>query len=179
VIVATDLSLDAGLLDRHTAVVVLSRTGERRFVLDALVEARAADATVIAITGNPSSHISDIADETIATHEGSEPAYLKSKSTFAGIVALLALAATMSETAPDGLRWDVLEQLPELVEHGFELASEAPKTWFASARDQEHWALLGSGAGYGAAADGALKLQEIALVHASAHPLGFFYHWGP
>jgi glucosamine--fructose-6-phosphate aminotransferase (isomerizing) len=178
VIAATELSVYPALVDEHTCVVVLSRTGQRRFVLDALARAKERGATVIAITGNPAGGIVDVADQTIATHEGPEPAYLKSKSTLAGISAILALIPAISDTDAGGLRLGTLERLPELVERGLALAQADMQAWLPHASGREHWAFLGSGPGYGAAADAALKAQETALVHASAHSLGFFYH-GP
>jgi glucosamine--fructose-6-phosphate aminotransferase (isomerizing) len=177
VIVASDLPLFPGIVDRDTCVVAVSRTGERRFVLEVLEAAKAAGAMLVAITGNPDGKLTQVADVTLPTLEGPEPAYLKSKSTFAALIGLLGFAVALSEDAPGNLTWEMLETVPELVERGFALA-RGEKAWLADAVSREHWAVLGSGAGFGAASDAALKLQETSLVHASAHALGFFYH-GP
>lgn len=176
-ILATNLQPFSALIDSHTCLVCLSRTGERRYVLDALADAREAGALVVAMTGNPQAAIRATADTTLLTQEGSEPAYLKVKSTLAGMTALLAFAAALAEPRIQVAQRDVLGRLPELADHSFKLAG-APKPWLAEAASREHWAILGSGAAFGAAADTALKLQETSVVHASAHPIGFFYH-GP
>ncbi len=180
-VVTSDLPFYEGLVDDRTCVVVLSRTGERQFVLDVVDSLARRGPLLVGITGNPrATTFCSLVDKVLQTKEGPEPAFLKSKSTLAGIVSLFTLAAALGSASGDGRQLDfaVVRKLPALINEGLLMASTSIRAAAESAARCEHWAILGSGASFGAAADCALKLQEIAQVHASAHRFGFFYH-GP
>ena len=103
VTLTSELGLLRKTLTKKTCVVVLSRTGERRFILQAIDELRGRCGRVIAVTGNPDGAIGQFADEAILTREGPEPAFLKSKSTLSGLVVLLGLAACLTKPGSEGV----------------------------------------------------------------------------
>jgi glucosamine--fructose-6-phosphate aminotransferase (isomerizing) len=172
----SELSFVAGSTSRDTCVVVLSRTGERRFILEAVGELRESCGRVVAVTGNPDAKISQLADETILTREGPEPAFLKSKSTLCGIAALLGLASALGEPGLEPARQAALFGLARSVGEAFTTVRSLSDVFQTGASRPEHWAVAAGGPSHGAAADGALKLHEITTVHASSYHLSALYH---
>ena len=181
IILTTELAFWPHLLNETTLVVVLSRTGERKFIVDAIRETRLTGAHVVVLTGNPEARLNDLADEALLTREGAEPGFLKSKSTLAGVAAFLTFAASFEQTVRSrsaGLEMDHVRRVASCVGEGFRLMAETDLTWLTEARSVEHWAVLAGGYGYGAAADGALKLHEITTAPATPYHLTSLYH-GP
>lgn len=172
----SELQFAAGSTSPDTCVLVLSRTGERRFILEAVGELRESCGRVVAVTGNPDAKIRLLADETILTREGPEPAFLKSKSTLCGVAALLGLAAALGEPGLLRARQAALVELARSVGKAFTTLTPMSDLFQAGASLPEHWAVAGGGPSYGAAADAALKLHEITTVHASSYHLSGLYH---
>lgn len=181
IILTTELAFWPHLLGPKTLVVVLSRTGERRFIIDAVRQVKLTGAHVVVLTGNPGARLNDLASDVLLTQEGAEPGFLKSKSTLSGIAAFLALAAafeTTQVTGGIGLRLEHVRRVAACVGQGFRMMSGADLTWLQKARSIEHWAVLAGGYGYGTAADGALKLHEITTASATPYHLTSLFH-GP
>lgn len=175
---ASELPFLARTMSHKTCVVVLSRTGERRFVLEAMAALRETCGSLVAITGNPNGRIRHQADEIIVTLEGPEPAFLKSKSTLCGITALLGLATALGSGAAAGdlaAPYAALQDLAHAVGQQFSTAARSVSSLPGAAAIQ-HWAVVGGGPSFGAAADGALKLHEISTVHASAYRPSALFH---
>ncbi len=181
---SVSLSTEVGYLEdqvtEKTCVVVLSRTGERRYVLDAMATLRERCGRMVAIIGNRDASMRQLADDVFFTEEGSEPAFLKSKSTLAGTAALLALAAALDETS-DGVlqtRRRSLLSLAEAVGGAFKASASLADLVAGTKEMPAHWAMLAAGPSYGAVADGSVKFHEITTVPAIAYRLSNLYH-GP
>lgn len=173
----SELPFLASPIDRDTCLVVLTRTGERRFILDAVRDIRGSCGRVVAITGNPDGAIGELADDTVLTREGLEPAFLKSKSTLCGVTVLLSLAASSGASGSELQdRHLALSLLPDMVGEAFAAVDGLKVIAGEKAAEVEHWAIAAAGPSYGSAADGALKLHEITTVHASPYHLSDIYH---
>jgi glutamine---fructose-6-phosphate transaminase (isomerizing) len=181
---SVSLSTEVGYLEDHvtekTCVVVLSRTGERRYVLDAMAALRERCGRMVAITGNRDASMCQLADEVLFTEEGSEPAFLKSKSTLAGTAVLLALAAVLDETSDSVLeeRRRLLVALAETVGGAFKASASLADLVLGTKEMPDHWVMLAAGPSFGAMADGSVKFHEITTVPAMPYRLSNLYH-GP
>ena len=82
------------LVDQHTLVVAVSRSGERGWVVDSFREAVSRGAIGVAITGRTDDLLAQSAPEVLVTGEGPEISFPKTKSvvTCAGLLVRLALA---------------------------------------------------------------------------------------
>lgn len=167
VTVATEVGLDAGLnLGPRSLVLLVSRSGERGAIVDALTTAKAAGATCMAVTAVESSLLAEAADFVIVTGEGPESAYAKTKSVTAAAAALMQLGVALDPAGDEaaGRRAQALADVPRLLttsvedaEQGIGLVSE----WL----DSHRLALVtGTAGNQGVAMEAALKLQEAAGV---------------
>ncbi|KUI25809.1 glutamine--fructose-6-phosphate aminotransferase [Mycobacterium sp. IS-1742] len=171
------------VLDRSTLVVAISQSGETADTLEAVRHAKKQKAKVLAICNTNGSQIPREADAVLYTRAGPEIGVAATKTFLAQIAANylvgLALAQARGTKYPDevsreyreleampGLVAQVLKQLNPIVELARRFA-EKPTILF-----------LGRHVGYPVALEGALKLKELAYMHAEGFAAGELKH-GP
>ncbi len=163
--------------------VALSQSGETADTRAALAEAKRLSARTIAIVNVVGSSLAREADFPLFTHAGPEIAVASTK-TFTAQLALLYLlgiflgrrrgALSSKEAAP--LLSEMMKiprRIERLLSDSSEIARIARK--YSAARN---FLYLGRGMNYPIALEGALKLKEIAYVHAEGYPAGEMKH-GP
>lgn len=179
VIPTTELRYHGALLDEQTLVVVLSRSGERRRVLDGLSVAEESGAFTVAVTGAADSLMAQIAARTVLTAEGPEISFTKTKSVTAGIGVFLSLALALSNRDIDdltGLR-AALGRLPAAIDQTLDRAAPDVER-LAGRLGCDRVIIAGTGPNAGVAMELALTLQESALVAAQWSDTGNLLH-GP
>ena len=169
-------------LDETNLVILLSQSGETADTLSALREAQKCGCPTIAITNTAGSTISRKADYTLLTKAGPELAVASTKAYTAQIVVMLLLAVwtaqRMSSLEPTQVA-DLLASLRQLatdVESTLIMIDDAIDQFAQVTYDQESLFLIGRGLDYVLALEGALKLQEIAYIHADAYAAGEMKH---
>ncbi|MBB6452429.1 glucosamine--fructose-6-phosphate aminotransferase (isomerizing) [Salirhabdus euzebyi] len=180
--ISSEFSFEHGLLDDQTLVIVLSQSGETADTLSALKEAKAHGAKTIAITNKKRSNIARKADCMICTNAGPELAVPATKAYTCQMTALILLAIALSEKVsgpgnkmtPDML--EALKELPNEVEKCLIMTQDAIDKFAQVTDDQDHLFLIGRGLDYVLALEGALKLQEVAYLHADAYAAGEIKH---
>jgi glutamine---fructose-6-phosphate transaminase (isomerizing) len=178
VTVATEIGVDLGLpLDSDALVVLVSRSGERGGIIDALRTARRAGAICAAVTAVESSLLADEADLVITTGEGPESAYAKTKSVTATATALMQLALALEkDTAERSQLAGALARLPELLEQGIREAELDLERLADSLMPHESALITGTAGNQGVAQEAALKLQEAAAVTSEWDETGSALH---
>jgi glucosamine--fructose-6-phosphate aminotransferase (isomerizing) len=171
------------LIDRRTAVLAITQSGETVDTLAAMEEARRKGATLWAIVNAIGSQAHRIADGHILMQAGPEIGVASTKAFTASLVDLYMLGCCLGELRGTldrtALRRyvDDLARLPALagraLEHGNIYAGLAQ-----TFHDREHFLYLGRGINYPVALEGALKLKEISYIHAEGYPAGEMKH-GP
>jgi glucosamine--fructose-6-phosphate aminotransferase (isomerizing) len=171
------------VLNERTLVVSISQSGETMDTLMAVKYAREQGAQVLSICNTQGATIPRESDAVIYTHAGPEVAVASTKAFIAQGVALYLLGlhlATLRGTL-------TTEQIAEQVA---ELESLAPKLQqtiddAAGIKDLARWMadtrsvlFLGRHVGYPIALEGALKLKELAYIHAEGFAAGELKH-GP
>jgi glucosamine--fructose-6-phosphate aminotransferase (isomerizing) len=162
VAVATELVANPGLrLDKDTLVVLVSRSGERGWLVDAEKAASQAGAATVAVTAVESSLLAREANLVIPTGEGPEAAFAKTKSVLASAVALMQIGLAFAEPSPARARREnVLAAIPDLLETCIKNAERSAAEivpWLVTC---DHALLVGSAGNFGVAQEAALKLQE-------------------
>ncbi|MFC4767821.1 glutamine--fructose-6-phosphate transaminase (isomerizing) [Effusibacillus consociatus] len=163
-------------------VIVLSQSGETADTLSALRQAKQSGCPVIAITNTAGSSIARKADSTIYTKAGPELAVASTKAYTSQIVALILLSIWLAKkgdgpgTSHIRSLVDSLECLPGDVESTLIMTQEAIDQFAQITYDQDHLFLIGRGLDYVLALEGALKLQEVAYIHADAYAAGEMKH---
>lgn len=171
------------VLDRSTLVVAISQSGETADTLEAVRHAKEQKAKVLAICNTNGSQIPRECDAVLYTRAGPEIGVASTKTFLAQIAANyllgLALAQARGTKYPDEVQREYreLEAMPDLVARV--IAGVKPVADLAYRFAQSSTVLfLGRHVGYPVALEGALKLKELAYMHAEGFAAGELKH-GP
>ncbi len=171
------------VLDRSTLVVAISQSGETADTLEAVRHAKEQKAKVLAICNTNGSQIPRECDAVLYTRAGPEIGVASTKTFLAQITANylvgLALAQARGTKYPDEVEREYreLEAMPALVARVID--EIAPVAALAHRFAQASTILfLGRHVGYPVALEGALKLKELAYMHAEGFAAGELKH-GP
>jgi len=171
------------VLDRSTLVVAISQSGETADTLEAVRHAKEQKAKVLAICNTNGSQIPRECDAVLYTRAGPEIGVASTKTFLAQIAANylvgLALAQARGTKYSDEVEREFrdLEAMPDLVARV--IAEIAPIAELAHRFAQASTILfLGRHVGYPVALEGALKLKELAYMHAEGFAAGELKH-GP
>ncbi|MEP9382785.1 glutamine--fructose-6-phosphate transaminase (isomerizing) [Nocardioides sp. KR10-350] len=171
------------ILDYSTLVVAISQSGETADTLQAIRHARTQRSKVLAICNTNGSTIPRESDAVIYTHAGPEIGVASTKGFLTQLVAcyLLALYLAQVKGTKYGDEIDqVLCQLEAMPEAVAEVLGSAEQV-YALARsyaERRSFLFVGRHAGYPVALEGALKLKELAYLHAEGFAAGELKH-GP
>ncbi|MEE1742020.1 glutamine--fructose-6-phosphate transaminase (isomerizing) [Streptomyces sp. BE147] len=171
------------ILDHRTLVIAISQSGETMDTLMAVRHAREQGAKVLAICNTNGSTIPRESDAVLYTHAGPEVAVASTKAFLTQLVACYLVALYLGQVR--GTKWGdeirtVVRQLSAVsgqVEQV--LATMEPVRELArSVADKNTVLFLGRHVGYPVALEGALKLKELAYMHAEGFAAGELKH-GP
>jgi len=171
------------ILDYSTLVVAISQSGETADTLQAIRHARTQRSKVLAICNTNGSTIPRESDAVIYTHAGPEIGVASTKGFLTQLVACYLLALYLAEVK--GTRYgdeidEVMRQLEAMPAHIQRMLEDAEPVYELA---REHVGtrsvlFLGRHAGYPVALEGALKLKELAYLHAEGFAAGELKH-GP
>ncbi|ETW26105.1 glutamine--fructose-6-phosphate transaminase (isomerizing) [Mycobacterium gastri] len=171
------------VLDRSTLVVAVSQSGETADTLEAVRHAKEQKAKVLAICNTNGSQIPRECDAVLYTRAGPEIGVASTKTFLAQVAANyllgLALAQARGTKYPDEVEREYreLEAMPDLVARV--ICGVKPVADLAYRFAQSSTVLfLGRHVGYPVALEGALKLKELAYMHAEGFAAGELKH-GP
>ena len=171
------------IVNEKTLVVALSQSGETMDTLMAVRHARQQGAKVIAICNTQGSSIPREADAALYTHAGPEIAVASTKAFLAQITATYLLGLYLAQLRGNMFADEVnavlqeLRDMPEKVQAVID--NEKQVTDLAnSMQNAESVLFLGRHVGFPVALEGALKLKEIAYLHAEGFAAGELKH-GP
>ena len=171
------------VLSTSTLVISVSQSGETMDTLMAVKFAREAGARTLSICNTQGATIPRESDAVIYTHAGPEVAVASTKAFVAQITAMylfgLQLAHTRGTLGEDAVRGLVaeLQEVPEKLTKVLEVGDRIRELahWMADTRSV---LFLGRHVGYPVALEGALKLKELAYIHAEGFAAGELKH-GP
>ncbi len=181
--VASEFRYRDPVLDRQTLVVAISQSGETADTLEAVRHAKSQGARVLAVCNTNGAQIPRESDAVLYTHAGPEIGVAATKSFLAQVAANylvgLALAQARGTKYPDEVtsEYRELESIPEKIAEVVEMQEEV----YDIARELgaiPTMLFLGRHVGYPVALEGALKLKELAYIHAEGFPAGELKH-GP
>lgn len=181
--VASEFRYRDPVLDRGTLVIAISQSGETADTLEAVRHAKAQKAKVLAICNTNGSQIPREADAVLYTRAGPEIGVAATKTFLAQLTANylvgLALAQARGTKYPDEVarEYRELESMPALVEQVLSRLDSVAELGKRFA-DSSTVLFLGRHVGYPVALEGALKLKELAYMHAEGFAAGELKH-GP
>lgn len=171
------------IVNEKTLVVALSQSGETMDTLMAVRHAREQGAKVIAICNTNGSSIPRESDACLYTHAGPEIAVASTKAFLAQIAAVYLLGLYLAELRGNMFADEVhkildeLREIPEKIQKVIDNEDQV-KELGRSMKDATSVLFLGRHVGFPVALEGALKLKEIAYLHAEGFAAGELKH-GP
>ncbi|KMS93114.1 glutamine amidotransferase [Streptomyces regensis] len=171
------------ILDAQSLVIAISQSGETMDTLMALRHAREQGSKVLAICNTNGSTIPRESDAVLYTHAGPEVAVASTKAFLTQLVACYLVALYLGQVR--GTKWGDeiqavikdLSRISEEVERVLE-TMEPVRALARTLADKDTVLFLGRHVGYPVALEGALKLKELAYMHAEGFAAGELKH-GP
>ncbi|MFC6597411.1 glutamine--fructose-6-phosphate transaminase (isomerizing) [Kitasatospora paranensis] len=181
--VASEFRYRDPIMDDRTLVIAISQSGETMDTLMALRHAREQGAKVLAICNTNGSTIPRESDAVLYTHAGPEVAVASTKAFLTQLVACYLVALYLGQVR--GTKWGdeifgIIRELgdaPKQVEQVLE-TMEPVRELARSLADAKSVLFLGRHVGFPVALEGALKLKELAYMHAEGFAAGELKH-GP
>ncbi len=170
------------IIDKHTAVFVITQSGETADTLAALREAKKRGANVFGICNVVGSTIARETDAGIYVHAGPEIGVASTKAFTAQIVGALLIAVYLGRmrnlSYEDGK--NIIENLLKIPGKVEKLLKEHEKIEeiVKKFKNNKNFLYLGRGFNFPIALEGALKMKEISYIHAEGYPAAEMKH-GP
>ncbi len=169
-------------IDKGSMVLALSQSGETYDTLTALKYAKSKGAKTAAIVNVMGSSISRLVDKVVFQGSGPEICVISTKAALSQIVLLtviglkLALRKKLIGKKEFQKQIDQLKELPEIIHAVLNERSGFIHRIAHQYYKVKHWLYLGRGVYYPVALESALKMKEVAYVHAEGMPAGFLKH---
>ena len=170
-------------LDKKTLVIPISQSGETMDTLMALRYAKSKGATIFSVCNTNGSTIGRESDAVLYTHAGPEIAVASTKAFATQLIAMYLIGLEIGRSLDNLSKKEVnaiveqLSELPAKVEQVLETV-EPLRELTRKFKDAESVLFLGRHVGYPTALEGALKLKELAYMHAEGFAGGELKH-GP
>ncbi|MDU0348465.1 glutamine--fructose-6-phosphate transaminase (isomerizing), partial [Actinomyces sp. MRS3W] len=172
------------IVSEKTLTVAISQSGETMDTIQAVRHAREQGSRALAIVNTFGSTIAREADAVLYTHAGPEVAVASTKAFLAQITACYLLGLYLAQLR--GNKWpdevaeylENLGKMPAKIQRLLAEQEEMVRDLGAQLADQTSFLFLGRHVGYPVALEGALKLKEVAYVHAEGFAAGELKH-GP
>jgi len=162
---------ESSVVKPGTLVIAVSQSGETLDTVLAVRHARSHRAKVLAITNVVGSSLARGAAENIYINAGPEVSVVATKTFTAQVAVLTSLALAAAGKKPGNGRFAA--KVKEVLKQGRKMKAIAKKL-----RRTNDYFFIGRGLMAPVSMEGALKLKEIAYVHAEAYPAGELKH-GP
>jgi glucosamine--fructose-6-phosphate aminotransferase (isomerizing) len=171
------------VVGHRTLVVAISQSGETMDTLMALRYAREQGAKVLAICNTQGSTIPRESDAVLYTHAGPEVAVASTKAFLTQIVATYLVALYVAQVRGNKFGDEIqavvrdLSDMPQKIDLVLD-TTEAMKALANELKDARSVLFIGRHVGFPVALEGALKLKELAYMHAEGFAAGELKH-GP
>ncbi|MFP4458371.1 MAG: glutamine--fructose-6-phosphate transaminase (isomerizing) [Candidatus Zixiibacteriota bacterium] len=182
---ASEFRYRSPILDKNTAVFMISQSGETADTLAALLEAKRKGAPVFGIVNKVGSEIARKTDAGVYIHAGPEIGVASTKAFTSQVMVLTLIAILLGRMrelpiARGRQLIGDIARIPDLVHAYLNKETEEkqiPKL-AETLKDVSNCLYLGRGINYPVALEGALKLKEISYIHAEGYPAAEMKH-GP
>ena len=172
------------VVNEKTLVVAISQSGETMDTIMAVRHARQQGAKVIAICNTYGSTIPRESDAALYTHAGPEIAVASTKAFLSQVVACYLLGLYLAQLRGNKFRDEIaailteLQAIPAKVQRVLDEDKEQVLALARRNQDVDSVLFLGRHVGFPVAMEGALKLKELAYIHAEGFAAGELKH-GP
>ena len=180
--ISSDEFVSLSPVDKDSFVLAASQSGETFDTISALKHAKARGAKTGAIVNVMGSTLSRMVDYPVLQGSGPEICVISTKAALAQMILLTrtALKLGVKNKKLTQKKYDEyiesLKSLPAIIEGILNERSGFIHRIAHKHRNVKHWLYLGRGMYYPIALESALKMKEVAYVHAEGMPCGFLKH---
>jgi glucosamine--fructose-6-phosphate aminotransferase (isomerizing) len=174
---ASEFQYSSEPLDRRTAVIAISQSGETADTIGALKKAKDIGLLTLGIVNSPGSAIDRETEAGVHLRAGEELSVASTKAFTSQVTVLAATAIALSRRSNElhGPLMKELVALPDKIEAVLENAP-AIETAAKKYAGYKNFLYIGRGYEYPSALEGALKLKEISYIHAEGCGAGEMKH---
>lgn len=174
VIMASEFGYFSDSIDKNTLVIAVSQSGETADVMDGVKRAKKNGAKVFSLVNVVGSSLARMSDRVVYLNCGPEIGVAATKSFIAQLTILYLLAFAMTNRYDEGI--EKLAAISNLIEDNLRRNGiEVPKI-AAKLNGKKDFYFIARGINFAIAGEGALKLKEIAYIHAEGMPAGELKH---
>ncbi len=174
VIMASEFHYFSDSIDRNTLVIAISQSGETADVLTGVKKAKENGAKILSVVNVVGSSLARMGDRVIYLNCGPEIGVAATKSFVGQLVVLYLLAFAMTNKLDRGI--EQLRAISSLIEENLSHNGAMLEELAWKLKDKKDFYYIARGIDFAIAAEGALKLKEIAYVHAEGMPAGELKH---
>ena len=174
VIMASEFGYFSDSIDKNTLVIAVSQSGETADVIDGVRRAKEQGATIFSLVNVVGSSLARMSDQVVYLNCGPEIGVAATKSFMAQLTIFYLLAFAMVNKFDEGV--EKLTAVSNLIEANLDhIGVEVPKI-AQRLNGKNDYYYIARGINFAIAGEGALKLKEIAYVHAEGMPAGELKH---
>lgn len=180
--ISSDEFLDGAPLGKDSFLLAVSQSGETYDTLRVIREAKKLGASTAAVVNVIGSTLARMVDTAVMQGSGPEICVISTKAALAQMVILIRVALetavlTKKITAAEKkLKIKQLMELPEIISVFLNERSGFVHNLARRTAHHHNWLYLGRGRYYPVALEAALKVKEVAYLHAEGMPAGFLKH---
>lgn len=174
VIMASEFHYFSDSVDRNTLVIAVSQSGETADVIEGVKRAKENGATVFSLVNVVGSSLARMSDKVIYLNCGPEIGVAATKTFISQLTIFYLLAFAMVNKLEEGA--EKIRAISPLLEDNFHDNGKKLTELARKLRERADFYYIARGINFAIAGEGALKLKEIAYVHAEGMPAGELKH---
>ena len=174
VIMASEFGYFSGSIDKNTVVIAVSQSGETSDVIQGVKRAKEAGATIFSLVNMVGSSLARMSDRVVYLNCGPEIGVAATKSFLSQLAILYLLAFAMVNRFDEGI--EKVKAVCPLIEDNFHDNGKRLAELAQKLKDKNDFYYIARGINFAIAGEGALKLKEIAYIHAEGMPAGELKH---
>lgn len=174
VVIASEFEYFSDSIDKNTVVIAVSQSGETADVIQGVKRAKEAGATIFSLVNMFGSSLARMSDRIVYLNCGQEIGVAATKSFLNQLAILYLLAFAMVNRLDDGI--EKLRAVCPLIEENFHDSGKRLAELAQVLKNKNDFYYIARGINFAMAGEGALKLKEIAYIHAEGMPAGELKH---
>jgi glucosamine--fructose-6-phosphate aminotransferase (isomerizing) len=174
VVMGSEFGYFVDSVDQHTMVIAISQSGETADVIEGVKKAKEKGATILSLVNVMGSTLARLSDEVLYLNCGPEIGVAATKSFVAQLVLLYLLSFAMANRYEEGMQ--KLLSISRKIEANLQTNGSELAILASTLSDKKDFYYIARGINFAVAGEGALKLKEIAYVHAEGMPAGELKH---
>lgn len=174
VIMSSEFHYFSDSIDKNTLVIAVSQSGETADVIQGIKKAKENGATIFSIVNIVGSSLARMSDKVVYLNCGPEVGVAATKTFLSQLTIFYLLAFAMANKLEEGI--EKIRAVSPLIEGNFRDNGKKLIALAQKLKDKTDFYYIARGINFAIAGEGALKLKEIAYVHAEGMPAGELKH---